>query len=71
MAAVENSEDTTPIEVMLRGPEDRENKDAQDLKDIRKYLHQAAEIRDPTAMWYAVRDIMNLLTLMVGTYPEG
>ena len=46
------------------------NKDAQDLEDVRKYLRQAAAVKDARAMWYAVRDIMNLLTLMVGAYPQ-
>ena len=45
-------------------------KDTKDLEDIRKWLRQAAEIQDPREMWYALRDILNALTLIVVPNPE-
>ena len=37
----------------------------KDLILVRSSLRQAADIRDPREMWYAVRDILNLLTMIV------
>lgn len=43
----------------------REQKDAKDIEEIRTWLRKAAEIKDPREMWYAVRDILNALTLII------
>ena len=39
--------------------------DKKDLADIRLALRKAADIKDPRDMWYTVRDILNLLTMLV------
>ena len=38
---------------------------SQDLEFVREQLRKAAEVKDPREMWYAVRDILNLLTMIV------
>jgi len=47
-------------------PEDlvRELEERQ-LETVRKSLIKAAEIKDKRQMWFAVRDIFNLLTMIV------
>lgn len=35
------------------------------IEEVRELLHEAADIEDPRDMWYAVRDILNLLTLLI------
>ena len=37
----------------------------KDLDEIRELLRQAADIKDPRDMWFTVRDILNLLTLLI------
>jgi len=37
----------------------------KDLNFVRRQLRKAAKIQDPRDMWYAVRDILNLLTIML------
>ena len=39
--------------------------EAQKVEEVRELLRKAADIRDPRDMWYTVRDIFNLLTLLV------
>jgi len=46
-----------------------EDPQAKTLDEVRGYLRQAADIKDPRQMWYAVRDILNLLTLMIVPEP--
>ena len=53
-----------------KGQKKGQDKDAKDLEQVREWLRQAAEIEDPRAMWYAVRDVMNLLTMIVVPNPE-
>jgi len=43
---------------------------AQDLENqqieyVREQLKKAAEIKNPKDMWYAVKDILDLLTLLI------
>ena len=40
------------------------------LEEIREFLHKAADIKDPREMWYTVRDILNLLTLLIVPAPD-
>ena len=49
--------------------------DAKELQDqqvetVRESLRKAAEIEDLREMWYAIRDILNLLTLIIVPAPE-
>ena len=49
--------------------------DAKELQDqqvetVRDSLRKAAEIEDLREMWYAIRDILNLLTLIIVPAPE-
>jgi len=37
----------------------------KDLNFVRRQLRKAARIQDPKDMWFAVRDILNLLTIML------
>lgn len=37
----------------------------KDLAEIRELLRKAAEIKDPRDLWFMVRDILNLLTLLI------
>lgn len=44
--------------------------EAQDLEEkkimeVRELLRQAADVKDPRDMWFCVRDIFNLLTLLI------
>jgi len=39
--------------------------EAQELERVREMLKKAAEIKDPRQMWFMVRDILNLLTLII------
>lgn len=47
-------------------------KELQDnkLEEIRDYLRKAADIKDPREMWFAVRDILNLLALLIVPEPD-
>jgi len=47
-------------------------KEIQDKKieDVRAALRKAAEIKNPEDMWYVVRDILNLLTLLIVPAPQ-
>ena len=52
-----------------------ENRTTEELRagtidDIREFLKKAATIKDPREMWYAVRDILNLLTMMIVPEPD-
>ena len=42
----------------------------QQLETVRDSLRKAAEIKDPREMWYAVRDILNLLALLIVPEPD-
>lgn len=46
-----------------KDPEDK------DLAWVREQLRKAADIKDPRDMWYALRDILNLLTTMIVAAP--
>ena len=35
------------------------------IEEVRELLRKAADIKDPRDMWYTVRDILNLLTLLI------
>jgi len=50
----------------IKGAEDlyREARE-KELEVVREGLRKAAEIKDPKAMWQAVQEIQNLLTLIV------
>ena len=39
------------------------------IDDVRDKLRKAAELEDPRDMWYLVRDILNLLTLLITPGP--
>jgi len=41
------------------------DRDEKDLEEVRSALRKAAEVKDPRAMWYLVRDTLNLLTMIV------
>ena len=42
----------------------------QQLETVRDSLRKAAEIKDPREMWFTVRDILNLLTLLIVPEPD-
>ena len=49
--------------------------DAKDLRDqqletVRSSLRKAADIQDLREMWFFLRDIMNLLTLLIVPEPD-
>jgi len=39
--------------------------DVEDLETVRRGLRLAANVKDPREMWYVVRELFNLLTLIV------
>lgn len=41
----------------------------EDLQAARKALLKAAELKDVTQMWYLVRDVLNLLTMILNPEP--
>ena len=42
----------------------------KDLEEIRGFIRKAAEVKDPRELWFTLRDIMNLLTLLIVPEPE-
>jgi len=54
----------------IKGAEDlyREARE-KELEVVREGLRKAAEIKDPKAMWQAVQEVQNLLTMIL--YPEA
>ena len=42
-----------------------EKKDREHLKAVREGLKKASEMEDPKIMWYFLRDIFNLLSMIV------
>lgn len=53
----------------IRGARDMVKELEEDqLRHVRESLVKASEVKDPTDMWYLIRDILNLLTLIL--YPE-
>ena len=40
-------------------------KDQEDLKAVREGLRKASEMEDPKVMWFFLRDIFNLLSMIV------
>ena len=42
----------------------------QQLETVRDSLRKAADIQDPREMWFFLRDIMNLLTLLIVPEPD-
>lgn len=43
----------------------------KDLEFVREQLRKAADVKDPRDMWFVVRDILGLLTLMIVPASEG
>lgn len=42
-----------------------------DLKAVRRGLIQASEIKDPWTMWFMLRDVFNLLTMILEDQKKG
>ena len=42
----------------------------EELLVVRESLRKAAEIKNPRYMWFAVRDALNLLTLIIEPIPR-
>lgn len=40
------------------------------LEDIRGFIRKAAEIKDPREMWFALRDVLNLLAMLLVPEPD-
>ena len=54
----------------MEGVKMRARAQDQELETVRDSLRKAADIKDPREMWFTVRDILNLLTLLIVPAPD-